>query len=101
MQYGNEEGMVGGTTKSAHFAVRQVQRGVSDEMVALALRYGRRFYEGEDRVYFLGRRQMPGEIDPRVADRANGTVVVVAPGEHLVTTYRNPRYVRTLKRRGH
>ena len=87
-------------TKTDHFAVRQVQRGVSNEMVRLALRHGLRFYEGANQVYFLGRRQVPTRVDHRVAERANGTVVV-ACGDRLVTTYRNPLYVRKLKRRDH
>jgi hypothetical protein len=86
-------------TPSDHFRMRQAQRGITGDMVKLALRYGKPFYEGSDRVYFLGRRQMPRGIDGRVADRANGTVVVVGPDDRLITTYRNPNFVKTLKRR--
>ena len=84
---------------SRHFLIRQGQRGIGKEMVALALRYGRRFYEGNEQVYFLGRKQMPHFLDPRLMDRANGTVVVVGSDNTLVTAYRNPLYVRALKRR--
>jgi hypothetical protein len=86
-------------TPCGHFTMRQAQRGISDEMVALALQFGKPFYEGEDRVYFLGRRQMPKGIDSRLAERANGMVVVVGPDHTLVTTYRNPDFRKTLKRR--
>jgi hypothetical protein len=84
---------------SAHFALRQAQRRVSDEAVALALRYGKRFHEGHDCVYFLGRRQMPQDVPPKLAEKANGTVIVVGANRTLITTYRNPNFVRTLKRR--
>ena len=85
--------------RSTHFSMRQAQRGVSDQAVALALRYGKRFHEGEDCVYFLGRRQIPQNTPVKLAEKANGTVIVVGANETLITTYRNPGFVRTLKRR--
>jgi Predicted membrane protein len=95
--------------KTRHFEERQRTRRISDESVFLALRYGQRFYEGEDRVYFLGRKHLrrvsggPGGaiLDERERRRADGTVVVVGPDGQLVTTYRNPRFCRTLRRRQH
>ena len=85
--------------KCNHFFRRQLERRVSDEDVAMALQYDKRFYEGEDRVYFLGRRQISPGLPARVAGRLNGTTVVVGPGGRLVTVWRNPKSHRTLKRR--
>ena len=88
-------------TKTAHFVERQNQRSVSDHEVALALQCGVRFHEhGGDIVYFLGRRNVPKTVDEKTAQRANGVVVVVAKGQTLVTTYRNPQFIKALKKRG-
>ena len=88
-------------TKTAHFVERQNQRVISDAEVLLALRYGLRFHEsGGDIVHFLGRRCLPKTLSDKAAQRANGVVVVVAGGQMLVTTYRNPQFIKELKRRG-
>jgi len=93
--------------KSAHFVERQGRRGVRDEAAKLAIAYGRCFYERGERVYFLGRdtirKRLKDAPAPVVEDwvrRANGLVVVVGTDGALVTTYRNPNYLKTLKRRG-
>ncbi len=97
--------MIGGTEicgkymKTKHFELRQAQRKIPDAQVILALQYGRRFYEGEDRVYFLGRKHLPNGLDSNMVHRANGTVVVVGVRGELLTTYRNPRFIRELRRR--
>ncbi|MFM7321660.1 MAG: hypothetical protein ACKO5K_09080 [Armatimonadota bacterium] len=83
---------------TAHFTTRQAQRARTDATVALVLRYGRRFFEGDDRVFFLARRDIPSTIKPELAERAHGTVVVCR-GDVLITTFRNPRYLQRLKRR--
>lgn len=92
--------------KTPHFTERQGRRGVRDAVARLAIACGRCFYEGDDRVYFLGRdaiRKRFQNEPPSVVDvwvrRGDGVVVVVAPGDRLVTTYRNPHFLRTLKRR--
>ena len=85
--------------KSAHFQRGQDQRNITDGEIALALCYGKRFYEGEDCVYFLGRKQMPDRLDPQRARRADGTTVVVTRDGHLVTAWRNRKGLRALKRR--
>lgn len=85
--------------KTEHFIQRQQQRRISDEQVELTLQLGCRFYEGEELVYFVGRKHLPCELDPKLADRTNGTVVVVGAEGNLLTTYRNPRFIKELKRR--
>ena len=89
-----------GYQKTTHFACRQVQRGVRDEIVLLALRFGRKFYDkGGEQVYFLGRKQLPRDLAPKIAERANGTTVVVGANGALITTFRNPEFSKVLKRR--
>lgn len=86
--------------KTEHFLLRQAQRKITDAEIALTLTRGRRFYEGQEQVYFLCRKNIPkiaGERD--FGRRASGTVVVVGPDRALITTYRNARFLRDLKRR--
>ena len=89
--------------KTAHFSERQGQRRISDIEVGLALRFGARFHEGGDCVHFLGRKNLPldleGQAAARIRERANGVVVVRRRDGSLTTTYRNPRYIAKLKRR--
>ena len=89
-----------GYQKTTHFACRRVQRGIRDEVVVLALRFGRKFYDkGGEQVFFLGRKQLPLNLTPKIAERANGTAVVVGADGALITTFRNPDYSKVLKRR--
>lgn len=92
--------------KTGHFAERQGRRGVRDDAAMLAIAYGRCFFERGDRVYFLGRdairkkfKNAPSAVTQEWIRRADGLVVVVGADGKLITTYRNPRFLRTLKRR--
>ena len=91
--------------KTPHFVERQSQRHIPDARIALALRFGQTFYQGTERVFFLGRKQLlraqralGSTLDADEARRADGTVVVVGGDNALVTTYRNPNYIRHLRR---
>ncbi|MBC8141045.1 MAG: hypothetical protein H7Y38_06345 [Armatimonadetes bacterium] len=92
--------------KTTHFVERQGRRSVRDEAAKLAIAYGRCFYERDSRVYFLGRdairkrlKDAPAPVIDDWVRRADGLVVVVSANGALVTTYRNPNYLKTLKRR--
>ena len=87
--------------KTAHFEQRQAQRKITDQIVALTVSRGRRFHEGDDTVYFLRRRDLPSTLSHEASRRADGTIVVVGTGGALLTTYRNPLYLRALKHRHH
>jgi hypothetical protein len=88
-----------GLWKSGHFVERQRQRGIGDMEVALALQFGRRFYQGGDTVYFLGKKQVPKAWD-WAGEKVNGTVVIVGRDSGaLKTTFRNPQFIAQLKRK--
>ncbi len=89
---------ISGLAKSAHFQQRQAQRKLTDEQIDLALRFGEKFYQGNDCVYFLGRKRIPRVIDPESARRLDGTTVVVGGDQSLVTAFRNPEFRRHLRR---
>lgn len=91
--------------KTDHFIERQRQRHIPDTYVGLALQWGQPFYHGTDKVYFLGRKQLQRagrslgkELSADAVRKADGTVVVVSEDNALVTTYRNPQYIRHLRR---
>jgi hypothetical protein len=87
--------------RTEHFQRRQAQRSITDVEVGLALRHGRCFFEGEDRVYFLGKKQMPSALDARVAGRLDGLTVVVNVDGALITVWRNPNGLRKIRKRHH
>lgn len=98
----------GGATalvKTAHFVERQRSRGIQDDWIRWTIAYGERFYQGTMQVFFLGRKGLKKaqkvercRLSDRESQMADGTVVVVGDGNALVTTYRNPNYIRHLKR---
>jgi hypothetical protein len=91
--------------KTAHFIERQRKRGITDVLIALTIAWGEKFYQGSECVYFLGHRHLQYALQKRkmqLSDqeiqRAEGTVVVVGIDNCLITAYRNPRYIRHLRR---
>ena len=91
--------------KTKHFVERQRKRSIPDRWVLWALSYGVRFYQGTQCAFFLGRKQLRRlqrlegfSVSEREMEQADGTVVIVGTGNALVTTYRNPTYIRYLKR---
>lgn len=91
--------------KTSHFDERQRQRSIPDSLVRLALAYGERFFQGDQRVYFLGRKHLRriarilnSRQDDGLLARADGTVVVTGADDVLITAYRNPKYIRHLRR---
>lgn len=97
----------GAYVKTLHFQARQQQRHISDERVWLALGWGQVFYQGREKVYFLGRKQIGRAqkalgaglpLTPQDWHDADGTVVVVGEDGALVTTYRSLHDIRRLRR---
>lgn len=87
--------------RTHHFVLRQAQRGIRNDAVLLTLRFGLRYHEHGDTVFFLGRRQLPGYLPESVASRAEGTVVIVNGNGSLKTTFRNPVFCRTARKQSH
>ena len=82
-----------------HAAQRQAQRCISDLQLSLTLDYGQRVHMSCAEICFLGRKDIPDWIDPRYADKMDGTVVVLSPDGAVITTYRNPDYLHRLRTR--
>lgn len=87
-----------GYVKSRHFEKRQAQRHITDAEVALTLRFGEMFYQGSDRVFFLGKKRIPAGLKAQLSERIHGTTVVATSDCVLVTAYRNPEARRALRR---
>ncbi len=84
--------------RTGHSVRRQQQRGITRELVALALQFGKRYHVGGGRVaYYLGRRHFPQGLTASLADRAEGLLVVLA-GDVLVTAYRNTAGFRATRK---
>lgn len=84
---------------SNHACERKAQRGIRDAEIALAVRYGKRYWKQGRQLCFLGRRRIPAHIPHDLARRAEGTVVILGGNETICTVFRDRNYLRQLRRR--
>lgn len=82
-----------------HAAEQQLKRGIRDVEVSLAIDFGHRLFGTGVEYRFLGRDDIPDWVDRRYAERAAGTVVILAPDGTVRTTYRNGDCLKELRRR--
>jgi len=82
-----------------HCTQRQRQRGITEEQVNLTLQYGTRLHVTGALVYYLRRRDLPQWIEAEYAEKVRGTVAIVSKEGALLTTYRNSKVLRHLKKR--
>lgn len=83
---------------TAHCAERQRTRHISDDDLDLTVRYGTRLHVTGAVIYYLRRRDMPLWMDDDNAARMHGLVVVASRDGAALTTYRNPKVLRRLKK---
>ncbi len=77
------------------------QRNIREEDVWFVYRYGRRFYNGDQICFFLGKRDIPRQYrHSRLARRCEGLVLVVDAFDEstIVTAYHaNKRALKRLR----
>lgn len=83
-----------------HARKRGARRNVAPDAVEYVMAYGRMIQRTGVTFYFLGRRDIPPR-DRRAswASRLEGTIVLQAPGEDVITIYRNRRGLRVIQRK--
>lgn len=91
---------------SEHALKRMSQRGITHEVILMALQYGRMIYVGGCRCYVIGRKELEHYSDRGVQlNAAEGIHVLVAAAndsENIITVYRNRKFLNIksmLKRR--
>lgn len=74
-----------------HARERGQMRGIRDDDVAMAIRYGREYRERGATIYYLGERHVPRELlrDARVRRMIGTTVVTSNHNGAVITVYRN------------
>jgi hypothetical protein len=89
---------------SHHANHRKAQRGIREDEIALAVRFGKRYWKEGKQVYFLGRRNVPKrkakKPSPQMREfirRAEGTVVIVSQDGCICTVFRDRRYPRRVR----
>ena len=81
-----------------HARERQRRRGITDDQLDLTLHYGTRLYAQGAVFYYLRLRDVPRWVGDDYAARVRGTVAVVSHDGAILTTYRNPKALRRLKK---
>jgi len=74
-----------------HAIMRMQMRNIAEAHVRLAFDYGRLFYQGQYRLYVIGRREIhasQGLID----EKLDGLHVIATGQDVVVTTYRAPAF---------
>jgi hypothetical protein len=78
--------------KTRHIQARMTQRGIREELVHLAMKFGFEHHDGRVILNRKGVQELLGEVEriKRAAQKVleAGGLVVVAQGEALITTYR-------------
>jgi hypothetical protein len=78
--------------KSQHAEIRQKQRGISDEVIDLAIRFGKEYYSYKAFVYFVTKRTMARIHktvgDHRVAEQCAQVYVVITDGAIVTVGHR-------------
>ena len=82
-----------------HATERRLKRGIQDLQVSIAIDFGQRVHGTGVEICFLGRKDIPDWVNPKYAERMEGTVVVLSSEGAVITTYRNPEYMSTLRKR--
>jgi len=80
---------------SEHFFTRMNQRGITEEMVELALRYGQKIWGKDSLYYFMGKRQ--AKRFGRMAEKLEGVVIVIhSKTRKMVTVFRNRQWPKKI-----
>jgi hypothetical protein len=83
-----------------HSRQRCAQRGIDERAIAFVLRYGQKIHRTGVTFYFLGQRDIPDAYrrDDRYA-KLEGTTLLISPEGGLITTYRNRRASRVIRKK--
>ena len=85
---------------TAHAELRAQQRAIHEEELDLVVDYGRRDHNGGALYIFMGKRDIPDSLAPALKERLHGITIIMDPGtEEILTTYRNRRGLRDIKRK--
>ena len=83
-----------------HAQVRCAQRQIDPETFAFIKKYGRKIWRTGVAFYFLGKRDIPQKLrgDDRFA-KLEGVILLVSADGTLITTYRNPNGLKTIRKK--
>jgi len=86
--------------ETAHFQQRVEQRHLADDQIQFTLLYGSRLFCGGACAYVVRHQNIPAWLDPKLARRYHGTVVITALDEAtLLTAYQNEHAYTQLKKK--
>ena len=86
--------------ETLHFQERTEQRHLGDDQIQFALLYGSRMFCGGARAHIVRHQDIPSWMDPKLARRYHGIVVITALDEAtLITAYQDPLGFSNLKKK--
>lgn len=85
---------------SQHASRRMSQRGISPDLLALAMRYATRIHTAGALVLFVRKRDIPETVPAQIKDRLEGLTIIAEPESHvIITSYRNRKALRTIRKK--
>ena len=79
--------------ETSHFQQRVEQRHLADDQIQFTLLFGSRLFCGGARAYVVRRQDIPAWLDPKLARRYHGIIVIISEDETtLVTAYQDPKH---------
>ncbi len=86
--------------ETAHFQQRVAQRHLCDDQIEFALLYGSRMFCGGACAHIVRHQDIPSWVEPKLAQRYHGTVVITALDQPaLLTAYQDARAYSQLKKK--
>ena len=85
---------------SEHAQIRCAQRQIHPESIAFIKKHGQKVRRTGITFYFLGKRNIPEKL--RCNDRfakLEGVTLLISPDGTLITTYRNPKGLRDIRKK--
>ncbi len=85
---------------SNHARRRCAQRNIDGDVVELVRQHGRKVHRTGVVFYFLGRRDIPADLQREDGfAKLEGTVLLVSPEGELITAYRNRSALRKIQKK--
>ena len=85
---------------STHALKRISQRGISPEVIKIVLKHGTKIHRAGVLFVFMRAKDIPEGIQPSVAERLDGLIVVASSdGSKIITVYRNRKGLKEIKKK--
>ncbi len=85
---------------TTHAQKRIQMRRVNEKLIGLALKYGVKIYNGGAKFVFVRKKDIPDDVDPEIAEKIEGLVLIMNPiDDTIITVYKNRNALKDIKKK--